>query len=110
MEALIAKSIPALRDVLAEQSFEKCTKVEDSLAEFETSNNPISEFFAELDEADYLNEPIKNVYQRYTTFCLATNLQAMSAIEFQKQMKRQFDVTIKTVEVNGKRVRVYANE
>lgn len=110
MEALIAKSIPALRDVLAEQSFEKCTKVEDSLAEFETSNNPISEFFAELDEADYLNEPIKNVYQRYTTFCLATNLQAMSAIEFQKQMKRQFDVTIKTVEANGKRVRVYANE
>jgi putative DNA primase/helicase len=110
MEALIAKSIPALRDVLVEQSFEKCTKVEDSLAEFETSNNPISEFFAELDEADYLNEAIKNVYQRYTTFCLATNLQAISAIEFQKQIKRQFEVTVKTIEVNGKKVRVYANE
>ena len=110
MEALIAKAIPALREVLAEQSFEKCSKVEESLAEFETSNNPISEFFAELDEVDYLNEPIKCVYQKYATFCMGTNLQALSAIEFQKQMKRQFDVVIKTIEENGKRVRVYGYE
>ena len=110
MEALIAKAIPALREVLADQAFAKSHKVDESLAEFETSNNPISEFFMELDEADYLNEPIKSVYQKYTTFCMVTNLQALSAVEFQKQMKRQFEVTVKTVEVNGKRVRVYATE
>jgi putative DNA primase/helicase len=110
MEALIAKAIPALREVLGEQAFEKCTKVEDSLAEFEKSNNPIMEFFDELDEADYLNEPIKFVYQKYSTFCLSNNLQAMSAIEFQKQMKRQYEVVVKSVEMDGKRVRVYAYE
>lgn len=110
MEALIAKSIPALREVLAEQSFERCGKVEDSLAEFETSNNPISEFFAELEESDYLNEPIKHVYQKYTAFCLSNNLQARSAIEFQKDLKKQFDLVIKSVEINGKKVRVYGQE
>lgn len=110
MEALIAKSIPALREVLAEQAFETCDKVEESLVEFEKSNDPITEFFDELDEADYLNEPIKLVYQRYNAFCMTNNLQATSAIEFQKRMKKHYDVIIKSVEVDGKKVRVYGQE
>jgi putative DNA primase/helicase len=68
------------------------------------------EFYEELDEADYLNEPVKNVYQRYTAFCFSNNLQAMSAIEFQKQMKKQFNLVVKTVEIDKKKVRVYRNE
>lgn len=107
MEALIANAIPALRTVLIDQEFEHCSKVDENMAEFEKSNNPILEFFDELDEADYLNEPVKVVYQRYTVFCLGNNLQAMSAIEFQKQMKKQYDLAVKTVELDGKRVRVY---
>lgn len=107
MEALIAKSIPALRTVLAEQSFEHCSKVDANMVEFEKSNNPILEFFDELDEKEYINEPVKAVYQRYNAFCLSNNLQAISAIEFQKQMKRQFELVVKTVEYDGKRMRVY---
>lgn len=110
MEALIAKAVPALRDVLIDQEFAHCAKVDENLAEFEKSNNPILEFFDELDEADYLNEPVKVVYQRYTTFCFSNNLQAMSAIEFQKQMKKQFNLVVKTVELEGKKVRVYCDE
>ena len=110
MEALIAKAVPALIDVLANQEFETCEKITDTLVEFERSNNPILEFFSDLDEPDYLNEPIKVVYQRYCTFCMANNMQAMSAIEFQKQMKKQYDLVIKTVELNDKKVRIYTNE
>ena len=110
MEALIAKSVTALREVLAEQAFGKSEKVERSLVEFETSNDPITEFFLDLNEVDYINEPIKVVYQKYNTFCLSNNLQAMSAIEFQKRMKKQYDIGVKTVESDGKRVRVYARE
>ena len=110
MEALIAKAVPALRTVLIDQEFDTCEKVKKNIEEFEKSNNPILEFYEELDEADYLNEPIKVVYQRYTTFCLSNNLQAMSAIEFQKQMKKQFNVVVKTVEQGGKRVRVYCED
>lgn len=110
MEALIAKSIPALREVLAEQEFANSEKVDKSLQEFETSNDPITEFFNELDESDYLNEPIKVVYQKYNTFCLINNLQAMSSIEFQKRMKKQYNLVVTVAEVNGKRVRVYGQE
>ena len=110
MEALIAKAVPALREVLIEQEFATCEKVKRNIEEFEKSNNPILEFYEELDEADYLNEPIKAVYQRYTVFCMSNNLQAMSAIEFQKQMKKQFGLVVKTVENDGKRVRVYFEE
>lgn len=110
MEALIAKAVPALREVLAEQEFVTCERVVHSIAEFEKSNNPILEFFEELDESEYLNEPIKVVYQKYSVFCLSNNLQAMSAIEFQKQMKKQFDLNIKTIEIDGKKTRVYQHE
>jgi putative DNA primase/helicase len=110
MEALIAKSVPALREVLGEQEFTKCDRVERSIEEFETSNNPIMEFFAELNDTDYINEPIKAVYQRYNVFCMTNNLQATSAIEFQTRMKKQYDLVVKTVEVDNKKVRIYARE
>ena len=110
MEALIAQAVPALREVLIEQEFATCERVKQNIEEFEKSNNPILEFFEELDEADYLNEPVKVVYQKYTTFCFANNLQAMSAIEFKKQMKKQFNVVEKNVEIGGKKVRVYCDE
>lgn len=110
IEALIAKAVPALREVLAEQEFAVCDKVNENLEEFEKSNNPILEFFDELDEADYQNEPIKNVYRKYNTFCLANNLQPISAIEFQKQMKKHFDLAIKNATLNGKKVRCYMSE
>lgn len=107
MEALIANAVPALRTVLIDQEFATCDKVKRNIEEFERSNNPILEFFEELDEIDYLNEPVKYVYQKYCTFCLANNLQAMSAIEFQKQMKKELRLVVKTVEYQGAKTRVY---
>lgn len=107
MEALIANAVTALKDVLIDQEFEHCEKVEVNLAEFEKSNNPILEFFEDMDESDYLNEPIKVVYQRYNGFCIGNNLQPISAIEFQKQMKKQFNLNVKTVMHGGKKTRVY---
>ena len=110
MEALIAKAVPALREVLIEQEFATCEKVKRNIEEFEKTNNPILEFFEELDEADYLNEPVRLVYQKYTAFCIRNNLQAMSAIEFKKQMKRQFNLAEKNVEYQGKTTRVYLHD
>ena len=110
MEALIAKAIPALKTVLIDQEFEHCEKVDQHLAEFEKSNNPILEFFEDLNPSDYLNEPIKTVYQKYNSFCLSNNLQPISAIEFQKQIKSHYNLVIKTIDYQGKRMRVYCEE
>jgi putative DNA primase/helicase len=110
MEALIANAVPALREVLIDQEFATCERIKQNIEEFEKSNNPILEFYEELDEADYLNEPVTNVYQKYTTFCIRNNLNAMSALEFQKQFKKQFNLIIKVVDFQGKRTRVYQYE
>jgi putative DNA primase/helicase len=107
MESLIANAVPALREVLINQEFEHCSKVDANLEEFEKTNNPILQFFEDLDESSYINEPVKGVYQNYNAFCIANNLQAMSAIEFQKQMKKQFNLMIKTFVIDDKKVRVY---
>ena len=110
MEALIAKAIPALKVVLANQEFEDCSKVKANLAEFEKSNDPILEFFEDIGESEYLNEPIKNVYQKYNSFCLSNNLQSISAIEFQRRMKQHFGLVIKAIEISGKKARVYCEQ
>ncbi len=110
MEALIAKSIPALREVLGDQEFAQCDRVNRNMAEYEKINNPILEFYEELSEVDYINEPIKVVYSKYTGFCYGNNLQPMSALEFQKQMKKHFGLAIKSVEKDKRKVRVYQYE
>ena len=110
MEALIAKAIPALREVLADQEFAQCDRVKKNMVEYEKINNPILEFYEELSEVDYLNEPIKVVYSKYTGFCYGNNLQPMSALEFQKQMKKHFGLVIKAVEKDKRKVRVYQHE
>jgi len=110
MEALIAKAVLALREVLSDQGFVTCEKVINNILEFERANNPILEFFEELDEVDYLNEPIKAVYQRYNAFCISNNIKPLSALEFQKMFKQHFNLTIKTITCEGKKMRVYQYE
>ena len=110
LEAMIVKAVAALKEVLMEQEFAHCDKVTESLDEFEKTNNPILEFYDDLDEADYLQEPIKVLYQKYSTFCLANNLKPISAIEFQGQTKKHLNVLVKVVEMNGKKVRVYVRD
>ena len=109
IEALIAKAVEALREVLAEQEFETCESIKEHLADFEKANDPMLLFFDELDEADYLNEPIKSVYQKYTSFCFANNFQAVSALELQKRLRAKYNLVIKTVVSNDRKCRVYAN-
>ena len=99
-----------MKEILENHGFVSCEKTDLAIAEFEVTNNPINLFYDELDEVDYLNEPIKSVYQRYSTFCLSNNLQALSAIEFSNQMKKHFNLVVRTVEQDGKRCRVYVDE
>lgn len=110
MEALIAKAIPALREVLANQEFTQCSKVDSNLVEYERINNPILEFFEDLDESDYIHEPVKEVYRRYSAFCCDNNMKAIAALEFQQQVKKHFGLAIKQIQMGDKRVRVYEYE
>lgn len=107
MEALIAKAIIGLREVLENQEFITPSKVSKAQEEYERVNNPIVVFFDELGEEDYLNEPVKQVYMSYSAFCVANNFQPMSSIEFTRQIKRKFNLEVKTILVDNKRTRIY---
>lgn len=106
-EAMIAKAVIGLREVLADQAFITCEKTSSHMAEYERTNNPIVMFFDELEESDYLNEPTKDVYRNYSAFCIGNNLQAVSSIEFTKQIKKRFNLTTKDTVADKKKVRIY---
>ena len=110
MEALIVKAIDGLREVLAEQQFATCDRVGEKMVEYEYNNNPILMFFDDLEEVDYINEPVKDVYKAYKGFCIANGIEPYSAIEFGKQFRKHFNVITKDTLVDKKRVRVYAKD
>lgn len=107
MEYLIQAGLRGLKRVLENQGFTKANKVQKSLKEYEESNNPILLFFRELDECDVLNEPTNKVFRKYSEFCVENSFTPMSNIEFSKQVKKFFDVQIKTKSVKGKKYRIF---
>lgn len=107
MEALIAKSVEGLRELLADQQFVITDRIKDMMVDYEKSCNPILTFFEGLNATDYLNEPITKVYSKYNGFCVASNLKPMSSIEFNRQMKKHFELEVKDTMVDKKRVRIY---
>lgn len=110
MEALIVKSVAGLREVLEDQQFAVCDRVTGNMDEYEKTNNPILAFFEELREEDYINEPTKFVYQKYSAFCISNNLQPVSSLEFTRQMKKTFSLKLEDVVQDKRRIRVYVKE
>ena len=61
----------------------------------------------EDEEFDMQTEPTSAVYDRYKEFCLAESLQALSKIEFSRQMVKTFDFQIIDKKINGKKYRLF---
>ena len=108
MEYLIQLALDGLKRVLANNGFTICQAVQNELDEYNEQNNPIVGFFKELDvDIDILNQPSKDVYLRYKLYCNDNGFNPMSAAEFTKHIKKNYDMDNPTVRVNGKVVRVY---
>ena len=104
---MILLGIKGLKRVLENQCFTKSVKVEQSLKEYEESNNPILLFFNEINESEIENEPTKNVYSQYNEFCLANNFTPISNIEFSKQIKKRYGFEIVNKTIKGKKYRIF---
>lgn len=110
LEYLVLLGIAGLKRVLQNQSFTKSKKVTQSIEEYEETNNPILLFFKEIDYADIVNEPTKEVYRKYNEFCLANSFNPMSNIEFSKQIKRRFDLEIINKTIKGTKYRIFGEK
>lgn len=109
MEYLIRLGIQGLKRVLEARQFTTSEKIQKELDEYEESNNPILGFIRECESEDFQieNNPTNAVYQRYTEYCLANNLNAMSNIEFSKQINKLMGFQVINKKINGKKYRIF---
>lgn len=110
MEYMIKIGLEGLKRVTLNQKFTSSKRVEQELEEYEESNNPIIGFYKEVGIEEIENEPTKDVYKKYQEYCLANNLQALSNIEFSKQVKRKFDFDIIDKKIDGVKYRLFVRK
>lgn len=89
MEYLILLGVKALRRVLTNAQFTTSSRVQGQLDEYEENNNPIIGFIKEIGLDGIENEPTKTVYRKYKEYCICNNFQALSNIEFSKQITKR---------------------
>lgn len=110
MEYLIQLGLKGLKRVLANREFTISQKVEKEIEDYNESNNPILVFFKELEEHEVINQVTSDVYLKYNSYCSKNNVQAMSNIEFSKQIKKYFNIEIKDKKIDGKKYRIFVRK
>lgn len=110
MEYLILLGLKALKRVLTNNQFTTSNRVQGQLDEYEENNNPIIGFIKEIGLDGIENEPTKTVYRKYKEYCISNNFQALSNIEFSRQITKRcgFIVVDKWIPRIGKS-RVFVN-
>ena len=111
MEYLIQIGIQGLKRVLATKGFTISDRVQGKLDEYEEDNNPILGFLSECrDEGIQIeNEVARVVYGRYQEYCIANSLQAMSNIQFSKQINRLLGLKVISKKINKKVCRIFVS-
>ena len=110
MEYLIILGLAALKRVLMNNRFTTSQRVQGQLDEYEENNNPIIGFINEVGLEGIENEPSNMVYRKYKEYCIANNFQALSAIEFSRQLTKRWGFVTKSLWVRGKKTRVFVKD
>lgn len=110
LEYLIKLGLQGLERVLENQCFTTSEKAQKELEEYEINNNPILLFFAEISPETLLNNPTNEAYRKYNEFCISNCFQAMSQIEFSKQVKKKYDFDIISKSIQGKKYRIFVKK
>lgn len=109
MEYLILLGIQGLKRVIVTRKFTTSKAIQAELDEYEESNNPILIFCKELDEDGYSieNQPVQEVYFKYTEFCTLSNMKPMSRAEFTKAIKKALNLDSVPRKIAGKSIRIF---
>ena len=104
LEYLIRIGVEGLIRVLDNNKFTDCELCNKVWSEYEEINNPIIGF---LKENDIENEPVSDVYTRYTVYCAECGLRALSKPVFSREILKQGFTSDTRVRIKGKQVRIY---
>lgn len=110
LEYLLVLGIKGLKRVLANQKFTTSSKATKELKEYEENNNPIILFFNENSISDVVGQVTRDLYMKYDLYCSEGKYQALSIIEFSKQVKKYYNVEIVDKTIKGKRYRIFAKK
>lgn len=98
IEYLIKLGLEGLNRVLTD-GFTISTQVEEELAEYELTNNPIIGFIEEFNPE---NKSTKDVYRAYKEFCLVNGHNPMSHTKLSQVLRSSLDLEIKNKKIGGK--------
>ena len=109
MEYLINLGLAGLKRILERQQFTESVKIQAELDDYKQRNNPILSFVQECEENDVPveNEPTNVVYRRYQEYCIENSLQALSSIEFSRQVNKLLNFKIKDKKIKNKKCRIF---
>ena len=110
MEYLALLGLKALRRVLMNAQFTTSSRVQGQLDEYEQNNNPIIGFIQEIGLDGIVNEATDTVYRRYKEYCIANNFQALSKIEFSRQVCKRCSLITDAKYIKGRKTRIFAEE
>lgn len=110
MEYLILLGLAALKRVLINNKFTASQRVQGQLDEYEENNNPIIGFINEIGLDGIANESTKAVYRRYKEYCISNNFQALSAIEFSRQICKRCGFKTKQLWINKEKISAFVEE
>jgi len=110
IEYLIQLGVQGLKRVLENQGFTKSEQVQQQLDDYETENNPIVAFIAEVGADGIENQLTSDVFKRYQIFCNDNNMNPMSNIVFSKQINKRLGFTVVQRKINKRNCKIFVKE
>lgn len=107
IEYLIQLGIQGLKRVLLNRQYTHSSKVDEQLQEYRISNNPVLSFIDEVGVDAIENEPTKDVFLRYSTYCAENGFKGLSNNPFSKQICNLLKMETKPKKIQGKNYRVF---
>ena len=108
MEYLLKLAIDGLQRVLSTRTFTKSSLGEQEKNEYIRSNNNVLEWFES--EPNIKNEGVNDLYMVYQVWCAGNGCMPVKKLNFSKEIKRHYGLISKVKSINGKAIRVYAEE
>ncbi len=107
IEYFIKLGIDGLKRVLLNQSFTESEKVNRQLEEYKVSNNPVLSFIEEVGADEIENQSTKEVFLRYSAYCIQNGFRPISNISFSKQICRTLNFCTKQKKVKDKKYQIF---
>lgn len=105
---LLKIAIDGLRRVLVNKGFTKSSVGELEKTDYLKTNNNVLEWLEDAPKID--NESVTDVYMAYQVWCTRNGCQAVKKINVSKEIKKQLGLVSKIKTIEGKSVRIYAEE